>query len=81
METDRTVHAQQGHVEIVRYERAGKWYREWSGGRSCIPLTEAVENAIAMATSGGTVHYGRSGGVQFDKRVRDALPPAVEEES
>jgi hypothetical protein len=29
--SDRTVHAYTDEWEIVRYDRAGKWYAEWVG--------------------------------------------------
>jgi hypothetical protein len=31
MRTDRRVHAHTEEWEIVRYDRAGKWYAEWIG--------------------------------------------------
>lgn len=65
---DRTVHGKtaSGH-EIVRYDRAGKWYLEASGDRRRITLVEAVTFAT---NPGSTVKYYRSGGRRFDAMVR-----------
>ncbi len=72
---DRTVHAvlEDGR-QVVRYDRAGKWYIEPLGypdtaKRRPVSLQEAV--AVAAQTR-GTVYYGRPGGGLFDKRVATA---------
>jgi len=64
---DRTVHAVRRHdgAEIVRYDRAGKWYLERvDGSRSPLTLRGAVREAV-----GGRVHFGRPGGRIFDAAV------------
>lgn len=68
--TDRTVHGRtaSGH-EIVRYDRAGKWYLEADGDRRQITLMEAVTFAT---NPGSTVKYYCSGGRRFDAMVRAA---------
>ncbi|WP_431798591.1 hypothetical protein [Microbacterium kunmingense] len=63
----RTVHgvAADG-AEIVRYERAGKWFVEpGEGKRRAVSLSEAAALAVA-----GTSYSGRSGGGRFDAAVR-----------
>ena len=50
MSDDRTVHCTivpvgGGRIEIVRYDRAGKWYREDGGNRTRITIAEAVSVA------------------------------------
>lgn len=65
---DRTVHASKGSREVVRYNRAGKWYVEMGGLlRYAVKLEEAVDTATDF---GWTVHYGRPGGSTFDRRCR-----------
>lgn len=67
---DRTVHARaRGGGEVVRYDRAGKWYLENSpeGGRVQITLDEAVFLAIQ---DGAEIFLGRPGGRRFDACVR-----------
>ena len=79
---DRTIHAvcADGR-EIVRYNRAGKWYVEHTSGRVHLSLQSAAEIAAVTTRLGGKVYFGRAGGLAFDKRVRDYLasrpsPPA-----
>lgn len=72
---DRTVHASYPGMQIVRYNRAGKWYLEptqLSLGRQAITIAEAVETAIWGEGHGGTIHFGRPGGARFDAMVRSA---------
>ena len=64
---DRTVHATfPSGDEIVRYDRAGKWYRESEGRRWAVSLKEAVRLALLP---GVTIHLGRPGGARFDAAV------------
>lgn len=67
MSDDRTVHASNGAREIVRYDRAGKWYVELKG-LPRIPVTLA--QAAKEARSYGWVHHpGLPGGARFDRLV------------
>lgn len=74
--SDRTVHAENEHCEIVRYDRAGKWYLEpkQSGlQRRRVGIgSTAVE---AVRAPGMTIHFGLPGGGAFDRRVRRILVP------
>jgi hypothetical protein len=68
--TDRQVHAEfaaltGARIEVVRYDRAGKWYFEGPNGRRRVPVREAAARAVH-----GRVYFGRSGGRQFDHLVR-----------
>lgn len=65
---DRTVHGTTTDgAEIVRYERAGKWFVEPvdGGKRRGISLDEAAKLALS-----GQVFLGRAGGLRFDARVQ-----------
>jgi hypothetical protein len=66
MTPDRTVHGLYDGGEIVRYNRAGKWYLEGPLKRR-MPLL--VKDAAQLAAS-GTWYLGRSGGQAFDAKVR-----------
>lgn len=74
---DRTVHvtivpASRERIEIVRYDRAGKWFYEDSGRRSRqITLAEAVKFA-AQDRPAVIWHEGLPGGRTFDAAVRRA---------
>jgi hypothetical protein len=75
--TDRTIHAEvPGIVEVVRYDRAGKWYIEpLTPGlpRQHVTVTEAAEYATFPEISSGRkwVYYpGLPGGKQFDRKVK-----------
>jgi hypothetical protein len=69
---DRRVHAECATFEVVRYERAGKWYVE-----SKVPLvpcehigvSQAAHRAIAAEVLGGEINYGVPGGKVFDRKV------------
>lgn len=64
---DRRVHAVlPDGSEIVRYERAGKWWVEKSVRRP-VSLTEAVTLAVERDA---VVYSGKPGGGTFDARVR-----------
>lgn len=69
-ELDRLVHGWTADGgEIVRYDRAGKWYIEYPPDsdkkRRRVTLDDAAKAAIA-----GKVVLGRYGGARFDARVR-----------
>lgn len=68
---NRTVHAEfRGEfgrmVEVVRYERAGKWWLEWDGGRRAVSVADAATHAVSRS---GVVFLGRPGGRLFDAKV------------
>lgn len=70
--SDRTVHAvcEDGR-EIVRYERAGKWYIEpKEGPRRPVTCAEAASVAAEAWRGDGAVWLGRPGGGAFDRIVR-----------
>ena len=75
--SDRTVHARYETKEIVRYDRAGKWFLESTAPMvSCRPLT--VREAAWLAVEGtressGVLILGLSGGRAFDRLARDLL--------
>lgn len=69
---DRRVHAVlESGAEVVRYDRAGKWYIEWPDGamkpRRRLNLSKAVWHATSP---GAVVNYGVPGGQAFDSQVR-----------
>lgn len=74
---DRRVHCtistyDGARIEIVRYDRAGRWYYEHSiGYRRGITLAEAVGFASSVRPA-VTWHEGVPGGRTFDARVRAA---------
>lgn len=72
---DRAVHAtSKDGDEIVRYDKAGKWWLERADGtRASLKIGEAVEQAISFARAGGKIHTRRPGGKSFDVKVRRAL--------
>lgn len=67
--SDRTVHASISGAEIVRYDRAGKWYLEPTiGRRQHITLREAALKARYWEQNvAGAIFFGRSGGSAFDR--------------
>jgi hypothetical protein len=70
---DRTIHATTNDgVQVVRHDRAGKWYAEQDRDprRRCITVAEAIELACRP---GSVVHYGLPGGSHFDREVRAAV--------
>ena len=78
---DRRVHASydNGGIEIVRYDRSGKWYVELAEnfGRPGLPrerfhvgINEAARRAIDLEQRGGVIHTGIPGGKAFDRLVR-----------
>jgi len=67
---DRTIHGMTPNGEqIVRYDRAGKWYRAGNGVIQQIRLAEAVRLATLP---GGAAYLGLPGGGSFDAAVRRA---------
>ena len=71
MATDaRTVHASHElGMEIVRYDRAGKYYLEWDGHpRHHLSFAAAV--SIATHVSDWQINYGMMGGSRFDLACR-----------
>lgn len=71
MTADRTVHAETATWEVVRYDRAGKWWVEKKDGseRQSLTFRQAVEQGKAVIYEGGTIHRGRPGGRAFDRAV------------
>ena len=65
--SDRTVHARKRESELVRYERAGKWYYEGPEGRRNIGVREAAMIARQWRDEGGVVYLTRPGGRLFDQ--------------
>lgn len=60
----RTVHATtEDGRQIVRYDRAGRWYAEGYIDRKAITLAEAVRLACL---AGSTRHTGMPGGTRFN---------------
>lgn len=70
MDYDRRVHARTSDgAEIVRYDRAGKWYLEPTDGTRRRQLTLA--EAIDLATQPDSTTFLRlPGGGAFDRAVR-----------
>jgi hypothetical protein len=72
--SDRTVHASYPGMEIVRYDRAGKWYLEPTERRliACqkVSVGDAARAAMYGLANGGEVYFGRPGGKLFDAKVR-----------
>ena len=78
MSDDRTIHAAdaRGGIEVVRYDRAGKWFIEIKEGygrpglpAERVPCTvkEAAEATRSILARGGSVFLGRHGGRSFDR--------------
>lgn len=74
---NRTVHAEHpAGEEIVRYDRAGKWYIELvepspdAPWRRQVSVWDAVQRARELTKDGfGTIHIGLPGGGMFDRMV------------
>lgn len=72
---DRRVHAVlENGTEIVRYERAGKWYAEHDGGRDRLAIRDAARRAAHAATH----TRGLPGGSFFDQLVDEYRNESVE---
>lgn len=73
---DRTVHARYPGMEIVRYDRAGKWYFEpldSSLSRQKVTVHEAAANAVwarGYYNEGAHIFLSKCGGTTFDRLVR-----------
>lgn len=72
---DRRIHAACGEWQIVRYDRAGKWYVEYDPPRMRparrIGVSEAAHLAWQMhKDSVGHIWFGVPGGQVFDRKVR-----------
>ena len=76
---DRTVHGRTMNYtdpwDIVRYDRAGKWYLEHEDGRR---VHVGVRHAARVAAT-GTFHPGLPGGKVFDSLVRAKRARLAEE--
>ena len=72
---DRTVHARGRGYEVVRYDRAGKWYVESvDGSRRAVTLDQAVREAMDIKRAReGEVLIGQPGGSAFDRKLRRSL--------
>lgn len=70
---DRRVHAECATFDVVRYERAGKWYVESEGSngliREHVGVVQAAHRAVAAEVLGGEINYGLPGGSIFDRWV------------
>ena len=69
---ERTVHAVAADgTEVVRYDKAGKWYAEpIDGKRRHVTLSEAVTIALAF---GSFRDWPRNGGAQFNAEIKKRL--------
>jgi hypothetical protein len=69
---DRTVHAKLPMGgEVVRYERAGKWFIEWPAQHMILARHVGVDEAARTAVGReGFVHFDRPGGRVFERKVR-----------
>lgn len=75
----RVVHASNATIEVVRYDRSGKWYVENVRGtkREPVKLAEAVAIAVKIKKTGkGRVYFGLMGGQRFDAAVRREIEGA-----
>lgn len=71
---DRTVHAiRDDGVELVRYDRSGKWYIEHDRVRDHVTIAEAVSVARMWFHQYGEVRFGLPGGTAFDRKLRDLI--------
>jgi hypothetical protein len=82
---DRSVYAKfPGGDEIVRYDKAGKWYRVEPARDSGlgymhpeqyfrISLAEAINLALHAVEVGGQVYLDHAGGQMFDSKYRREL--------
>lgn len=69
---DRTVHARRHDgAEVVRYDRAGRWYVEWPPGsmKGCVRVSVSKAARLAAADD-AEVFFGQPGGRSFDAAVR-----------
>ena len=72
--SDRTVHAFYDGMEIVRYDRAGKWYLEPTNSalpRQHVGVKQAARAALwGRDYANGRIHYGMLGGNVFERLTR-----------
>jgi hypothetical protein len=72
---DRVVHASNHEAEIVRYDRAGKWYIEYrDGDRRRISLEQAAKFALQLYERDGVILTGKPGGRAFDRTIHEVKP-------
>lgn len=73
---DRRVHVASDEFEVVRYERAGKWYIEPTdpgGKRQHVNIDQAVDFAYHLMHENSRVLLNVPGGALFEKRLRDRI--------
>jgi hypothetical protein len=71
--TDRRVHAVLSDGSfIVRYDRAGKWFREWLPSELKPRRMLSMGTVVELSAKATTVNYGLPGGSTFDTLVRRA---------
>jgi hypothetical protein len=73
--SDRTIHAAYDGMEIVRYDRTGKWYLEPTDSRlprQQVPIAKAVDSALWAVAHGGWVKRRLPGGQRFDRLIEGA---------
>lgn len=71
--SDRMIHAKLiDLIEVVRYDRAGKWYIEnlETGKRKHVGVLDAAEEAARIYREGGIIYFDRPGGSKFDQWAR-----------
>ena len=74
MGCDRTVHAEDITLEVVRYDNAGKWKIEYKHGAKAEAVSLSTAASVALGLYGsGRVYFGRSGGRAFDARVKQLV--------
>ena len=77
---DRTVHAHYTGMEIVRYDRAGKWFLEPLDSRlprQRVSVQQAVRSAVwGVENAGGEVFLRKFGGNTFDRLFLSATERA-----
>lgn len=69
---DRTVHAGYEGMEIVRYDRGGKWYLEPTDAalpRQHVGVKQAARQAVYAIENGGDFTPRLPGGASFDRYV------------
>lgn len=71
---DRQVHARGiSGLEVVRYDRAGKWFLELPGdSRKHVGVRDAARWAWRMRATGGEVFVGLPGGGAFDRLLEES---------